>query len=121
MQPLLLQLHALQGCGGLQHDLPPGPDPAAPYCYGCCQPLGGSGAQREPQHAQQQPVDAAGGGEVGSIVVRCPDCRSLFCFECDAYIHEQLHNCPGCECLLPQFGGEGSEGGGGDMVDGELG
>lgn len=21
----------------------------------------------------------------------------MFCFDCDAYIHESLHNCPGCE------------------------
>jgi len=80
----------VQGCGGMQPDLPPAraDGSLAPYCYGCCQPVG------------QAPgaVDQGAG-----IVVRCPDCRSLFCFDCDAYIHEQLHNCPGCECLPPQF------------------
>jgi transcription initiation factor TFIIH subunit 2 len=26
----------------------------------------------------------------------CPDCRSAFCQECDALIHDTLHICPGC-------------------------
>ena len=25
----------------------------------------------------------------------------MFCYECDNYVHESLHNCPGCEV----FGG----------------
>ncbi len=31
------------------------------------------------------------------VVVRCPDCHLIFCYDCDSYIHESLHNCPGCE------------------------
>ena len=31
------------------------------------------------------------------MVLRCPACSSLFCYECDVYVHESLHNCPGCE------------------------
>jgi transcription initiation factor TFIIH subunit 2 len=26
----------------------------------------------------------------------CPHCLSLFCVDCDAFLHESLHNCPGC-------------------------
>lgn len=33
------------------------------------------------------------------VVVRCPECKQLFCYDCDLYIHETLHNCPGCETL----------------------
>ena len=29
---------------------------------------------------------------------QCPDCRNVFCADCDAYLHETLHNCPGCLC-----------------------
>ncbi|EPS68872.1 hypothetical protein M569_05896, partial [Genlisea aurea] len=29
--------------------------------------------------------------------VRCPKCKQHFCLDCDIYIHESLHNCPGCE------------------------
>jgi len=27
---------------------------------------------------------------------RCPECNNFFCAECDAYLHDALHNCPGC-------------------------
>ncbi|KAF0978446.1 hypothetical protein FDP41_002266 [Naegleria fowleri] len=30
------------------------------------------------------------------IAVQCPSCTHIFCVECDAFIHESLHNCPGC-------------------------
>lgn len=26
----------------------------------------------------------------------CPKCNSIFCVECDIFIHDSLHNCPGC-------------------------
>ncbi|KAL7561656.1 hypothetical protein ACA910_018546 [Epithemia clementina (nom. ined.)] len=26
----------------------------------------------------------------------CPECDNVFCFDCDAFLHERLHNCPGC-------------------------
>ncbi|QLL33499.1 hypothetical protein HG536_0E04100 [Torulaspora globosa] len=28
---------------------------------------------------------------------RCENCKQDFCIDCDVYIHEILHNCPGCE------------------------
>lgn len=51
------------------------------YCHGCFADLSPGGA---------------GAAEAG-VVLRCPTCRHVFCFDCDAYIHESLHNCPGCE------------------------
>jgi len=27
---------------------------------------------------------------------QCPRCQQIFCVECDIYIHNALHNCPGC-------------------------
>lgn len=27
---------------------------------------------------------------------RCPECRNVFCVNCDSYLHDALHNCPGC-------------------------
>jgi transcription initiation factor TFIIH subunit 2 len=53
--------------------------PPAAACFGCGdafeQPSGGDAAPR----------------------LRCPACVRDFCFACDAFVHEQLHNCPGCE------------------------
>ena len=31
-----------------------------------------------------------------SLRLQCPVCSGLFCVECDIFIHENLHNCPGC-------------------------
>lgn len=30
------------------------------------------------------------------VRLRCPQCQNVFCLDCDMYIHESLHNCPGC-------------------------
>lgn len=36
------------------------------------------------------------------VVLRCDKgCRQLYCFDCDLYIHESLHVCPGCEAAPP--------------------
>mmetsp|Transcript_1742 Transcript_1742/g.2574 ORF Transcript_1742/g.2574 Transcript_1742/m.2574 type:complete len:461 (+) Transcript_1742:287-1669(+) len=32
-----------------------------------------------------------------SVITSCPSCHQYFCVDCDAFIHESLHNCPGCE------------------------
>ena len=31
-----------------------------------------------------------------SLGLLCPLCHSLFCVDCDLFIHDSLHNCPGC-------------------------
>lgn len=112
----------LQGCGGRHADVAPPFVAGLAYCYGCYQPLvqpgqagsgtgsraGGAPAPGTAQAAAAAAAAAAGGG---GIVSRCPDCRNLYCFECDAHIHEQLHNCPGCECLPPVLAA--ADGGGG--------
>ncbi|KAG7339535.1 transcription factor ssl1 [Nitzschia inconspicua] len=38
------------------------------------------------------------GGDAGEEELRfcCPECRNIFCVNCDSYLHETLHNCPGC-------------------------
>ncbi|CAI5983915.1 unnamed protein product [Closterium sp. NIES-64] len=42
--------------------------------------------------------------EGGGVRVECPTCARHFCFDCDVFIHESLHNCPGCEATrLPQL------------------
>ena len=38
--------------------------------------------------------DATNDEQTASV---CGKCHEFFCFPCDAYIHERLHNCPGCE------------------------
>jgi transcription initiation factor TFIIH subunit 2 len=31
-----------------------------------------------------------------SMKMQCPKCQGIFCVECDIFIHDSLHNCPGC-------------------------
>ena len=31
-----------------------------------------------------------------SMVMQCQLCEHMFCIECDLFIHNSLHNCPGC-------------------------
>lgn len=53
-------------------------------CFGCQQSLLNPGNMRGP-------------------CVSCPKCKQYFCLDCDIYIHESLHNCPGCESFrLPK-------------------
>jgi transcription initiation factor TFIIH subunit 2 len=40
------------------------------------------------------PVSDAPGDEI--LRFQCPECQNVFCPDCDAYLHETLHNCPGC-------------------------
>lgn len=37
-------------------------------------------------------------GKAESLRFQCPDCSNIFCSDCDEYLHETLHNCPGCLC-----------------------
>lgn len=38
-----------------------------------------------------------GSGNKPDLSVVCPKCKRYFCLDCDIYIHESLHNCPGCD------------------------
>ena len=38
---------------------------------------------------------------VKTMKFKCTKCREVFCFSCDMFLHETLHNCPGC-LLLPR-------------------
>lgn len=34
-----------------------------------------------------------------SLYMKCTKCLNLFCIDCDLFIHNSLHNCPGCNTL----------------------
>ena len=61
-------------------------------CFGClkiigCKPI-----------ATTEEVENKEGAETTEAILRfqCPECNNVFCPDCDAYLHETLHNCPGC-------------------------
>lgn len=39
---------------------------------------------------------AGAGLESNSGRYSCPRCHNQFCVDCDIFVHEVLHNCPGC-------------------------
>ncbi len=88
-----------QGCGGRGKPSPAELAFSQSYCYGCT--------------AELVQADEGGGGEESlveeapGVVVQCPSCKRVFCFECDTYIHESLHNCPGCDALSDLWGPHG--------------
>ena len=34
--------------------------------------------------------------DVVDLITECPDCHKIFCIECDEFVHQNLHTCPGC-------------------------
>jgi transcription initiation factor TFIIH subunit 2 len=72
-------------------------------CYGCMRDLTRSlvfamrndqGQKDAPMGSLVQAISLSGGAP---MVLRCPACREIFCFDCDVFCHDALHNCPGCE------------------------
>lgn len=31
-----------------------------------------------------------------ALRLECPRCKNIFCLDCDAFVHDGLHHCPGC-------------------------
>lgn len=60
------------------------------YCYGCLLkfPEGFNGEKKKEKNSLDN---------MTSSRYRCPKCSQDFCIDCDVFIHESLHNCPGCE------------------------
>ncbi|KAK1271999.1 hypothetical protein QJS04_geneDACA022043 [Acorus gramineus] len=63
--------------------------------------LPGNLSQKQPQKCFgcRQSLSHVNAGSTSGLYVSCPNCSQYFCLDCDIYIHESLHNCPGCESL----------------------
>jgi len=76
------------------------------FCYGCLKVIG----LREiiPRNkiklsknamGKQTGINASNSNNSESLLrFQCPDCQNIFCADCDSFLHETLHNCPGCLC-----------------------
>lgn len=61
-------------------------------CYACLRPLGASALD-----VSELDVPKAASSSSNELLrFQCPDCEQYFCVDCDAYLHDTLHNCPGC-------------------------
>jgi transcription initiation factor TFIIH subunit 2 len=61
-------------------------------CYACCKMIGTTITSED--DPKKKKLDDGAGEEI--LRFQCPDCKNVFCADCDAYLHETLHNCPGC-------------------------
>ena len=85
--PPVVKEAAAQGSSGTA-----GPGSGGLTCHACCCLLTATAASEDAG-------GRSGSGDEGEpgVVLRCPECQLMFCFDCDLYIHESLHVCPGCE------------------------
>ncbi|KAH9839468.1 Ssl1-like-domain-containing protein [Rhodofomes roseus] len=67
-------------------DLDDTPNPSS-SCHGCARPF---------KNAPQQMAGSSGEGMSPLGRYRCPDCHNDFCPECDVFVHDVVHCCPGC-------------------------
>lgn len=63
-----------------------GPEPLSPACQGCAKPF--------PTTVSSTLSVTEGISPVGRY--RCPECKHTFCSECDIFVHDVVHTCPGC-------------------------
>lgn len=75
-------------------------------CYACLKPVGVRPLEKKTPKkgkggsAQQQQPGRPTGNPVETLRFQCPDCQNVFCADCDTFLHEALHNCPGCLCKV---------------------
>jgi transcription initiation factor TFIIH subunit 2 len=65
-------------------------------CFGClkiigCKPLPSLTTSDKGKNREAEETESI-------LRFQCPECKNVFCPDCDAYLHETLHNCPGCLC-----------------------
>merc|ERR1719343_74088 len=57
-------------------------------CFACLRLIGATSLS-----SKREGVDDEG---EAILRYRCPECRNIFCVNCDSFLHDALHNCPGC-------------------------
>mmetsp|Transcript_10048 Transcript_10048/g.15550 ORF Transcript_10048/g.15550 Transcript_10048/m.15550 type:complete len:579 (+) Transcript_10048:77-1813(+) len=68
-------------------------------CFGClrvigCRPV--TDAEKQKSNGSNNNREIANEPTEAILRFQCPECRNVFCPDCDAFLHETLHNCPGC-------------------------
>lgn len=81
-------------------------------CFSCLRYLGNGGKNHASSEASGTSLAKTTSGKVSSappaatssmvddkeeiLRFQCPECKNVFCVDCDTFLHETLHNCPGC-------------------------
>lgn len=56
-------------------------------CFSCLKRIGVPVTSSDPNNNDE-------GDQI--LRYKCPECSNLFCVDCDTFLHDTLHNCPGC-------------------------
>lgn len=67
-------------------------------CFGCLKIIGCKPINDTTNGVSYISKEMMGNNEA-ILRFQCPDCHNVFCPDCDAFLHETLHNCPGCLCF----------------------
>ena len=69
-------------------------------CFGCLKVIGCRPVKEATNKKSNESTSGNDNTEEGEAILRfqCPECHNVFCPDCDAFLHETLHNCPGCLC-----------------------
>jgi len=69
-------------------------------CFGCLKVIGCRPVKEATNKKSNESTSSNDNTEEGEAILRfqCPECHNVFCPDCDAFLHETLHNCPGCLC-----------------------
>jgi transcription initiation factor TFIIH subunit 2 len=59
-------------------------------CFACLRLIGVT-------HPSPESSENQGEGEE-SLRFQCEACKNIFCVDCDTFLHETVHTCPGCLC-----------------------
>jgi transcription initiation factor TFIIH subunit 2 len=65
-------------------------------CFGCQEVLTSSAYDKNSASSSGSQVLSKSITRGNKMTLQCPRCRNVFCVECDIFIHDSLHNCPGC-------------------------
>lgn len=67
-------------------------------CFGCLKIIGCTPVNNA-ERMSNRSIEEKNREEREAILrFMCPECHNIFCPDCDAFLHETLHNCPGCLC-----------------------
>lgn len=71
-------------------------DGKAVACYGCQRMLDEAPPDIKHSNVATTTAIVVENYVNSTMKFQCPNCKNIFCHECDLFIHDILHNCPGC-------------------------
>ena len=65
-------------------------------CFSCLKVIGVHLIEEKNTKKRKSKQISRQSNDSSSLRFQCPQCKNVFCADCDSFLHETLHNCPGC-------------------------